>query len=496
MLTVSGLIKRYGAVTVLDLAELSIRPGEVVAVIGENGAGKSTLAKCLAGIVRPDAAHVELDGRAIVLGSPRVASSHGIGLLPQELAEVPDLTVAENIVLGRWPSRSGWTGQRAIRAAAEAQVERLGMTLDVTRTMGTLGLGDRQIVELCKVLFRRAQYLILDEPTAALDATDADRLYAIVRRLADQGVGIVFISHRLDEVHRFSDRVDVLRNGRCVASRPTVAMSHDELIHLMVGDEVPPPREAAPDRTGKVRLAVRRWHSKGPVSLDGLDLDVSAGEVVGVFGLRGSGHEVLAEGLAGTRRDLSGEIVVGDLTRKVPRSPRRARRLGISSMPADRKLSGLVLDMSVAANVSLGRPRAIATAGIIRRRREQRLARAAVAHFDIRCTAVEQPVSQLSGGNQQKVLVASRLESDPSIIVAHEPTRGVDVGARAQLHRLLRRRAEQGAAVVVITTDVEEVVTVSDRVIVIRAGRVAAALSGDAITQQKVIATANGSEHM
>ncbi len=489
-LLATGIQKRYAGHLVLDVDHFEVAPGEVVALLGENGAGKSTLAKCLAGAVRADVATISVDGRMVELTSPRAASQAGIAFVPQELAEVPELTAAENIVLGRWPTRFGAVDRRRMRELAGAQLRSFGVELDLDQRMSALRIGDRQVVEICRVFGRRSSYVLLDEPTAALDRTEADRLFAIVRSLAGQGVGVVFVSHRLDEIARFSDRVDVMRNGRRVASLPTGQTSRDELIELMLGGEAPRETRRATSSPPTAALSVCDWRSDGPVRLQGVDIAVGFGEILGVFGVRGSGADVLAEGLAGQRHDIRGTMEVNGRQLACFGSPRQARRHGLASVPADRKRSGLVLGMSIASNITLGTPADVSRLGVLSRRRERRVARAAIEDHDVRCSSARQPVGELSGGNQQKVLLASRLITRPSVLIVHEPTRGVDVGARAHLHGLIRERSESGTAVMLISTDVEEVVNVSDRVIVIRDGLVVGELTGDELTQTAVIALA------
>jgi ribose transport system ATP-binding protein len=488
LLAAKGLAKSYAGHLVLSEIDFTLDRGEAVAVIGENGAGKSTFAKIVAGVIRPDAGELLLDGRSVSFNSPREALRHGIAFIPQELAYVPELTVGENILLGRWPSRFGFVSHRRVLFQAREEARRYGIDLELERRMSDLKLADQQIVEIVKALTRRAVVIVLDEPTAALNDQESQNLFSVIKRLAGEGVGIVYISHRIDEVHRLSDRVDVFRNGRLVASTSPREATPEQLIGHMLGQaaehfEIFDRKEAV--STSAVSLA--NWRTADSSALDGIDLEVNRGEVVCLFGVRGCGAEVVAEGLAGRNRALRGDLWLEGRHTALFRTPIAARRANIGYVPSERKKEGLVLPMSISGNIGLLVLRRLSRLGIIRSRLAASLAERLTRQFAVRFSRLSQPVGELSGGNQQKVLLASRLAPSPRVLVLQEPTRGVDVGARLEIHRFLRSICDQGAAILLVTSDVEEAVAVSDRLVIMRNGRVAGELSGKTKTQGQAL---------
>jgi ribose transport system ATP-binding protein len=495
LLETRDITKSYGTNRVLSDVRFHLAASESVAIIGENGAGKSTFAKILTGVIRPDSGSVLLRGRPVVFSSPRDALQHGIAFIPQELAYVPHLTVAENILLGRWPNWHGLTTHSAAIRRAREECEHFNIALDVRRSMSSLKLADRQIVEIVKALTRRAQLIVLDEPTASLSDYESRVLFETLGRLTADGVGIIYISHRMDEVYRFSDRVDVFRNGELVASVPPPATTPAQLIGYMLGGE----REDLPHNPRSSLAALpalaelRDWTRQGLPPLSHVNVRIGEREVVGLYGLRGSGTELIAEGLAGLHADIAGELVLGRFHGRVFASPVAARRAGVSYVPAERKRDGLVLPLSIEANLSLLILKQLSRLGIIRRRLERSRALELTRRFDVRFRRLSQRVAQLSGGNQQKVLLASRAAMSPRLLVLQEPTRGVDVGARVEIHRFLGTIAQRGCSVLLVTSDLEEAVAVSDRLLVMREGRVVGELSGPTRTQANAIALAAGS---
>jgi ABC-type sugar transport system ATPase subunit len=495
LLEITGLSKSYGSNRVLSAIDFHLEAGESVAVIGENGAGKSTFAKILTGVIGSDEGSIRLGGERLALHSPRDALRHGIALIPQELAYVPHMTVAENILLGDWPSWHGLTWRRASLRRARENCRRFGIDLDVGRTMATLKLADRQIVEIVKALSRRARLIVLDEPTASLSEQESRALFAILGRLTAEGVGVIYISHRMDEVYRFSDRVVVFRNGELVASVAPAETTPAQLIAFMLGQEKEAYAQAAaiPGAARERAVELRGWTRPGLPPLSDVTLALDAGEIVGLYGLRGSGAELVAEGLAGLRPDIDGQVILQDRTRRIFPSPLAARRANVAYVPPERKRDGLVLMLPIRANLVLLIIRQLARWSIIRQRLEQATAAALAAKFDVRYAALGQKVGQLSGGNQQKVLLASRMAAEPRLLVLQEPTRGVDVGARVEIHRFLAEIAERGCAVLLVTADLEEAVAVSHRLLIMREGRMAGELSGAGKTQARAIALAAGS---
>lgn len=485
-----GLTKSYGPNRILTDLDFTLARGESVALIGENGAGKSTFAKIMTGVTQPDSGVLRFDGADVVFHAPRDALAAGLAFIPQELAYLPHLSVAENIVLGQWPGRSGMTTPGAIRARAQAACNRFGIHVDLDTEMRHLKLAERQLVEIVKALLREARMIVLDEPTAALNDQESAALFAILRRLNAQGVGIVYISHRMDEVYRFSDRVDVLRNGRRVASVPPAQTTPAQLIAHMLGQEKEEFARVAPVRQGDSALALRGWRSSGLPALDDVNIAVQTGEIVGLYGVRGSGADLVAEGLAGLHPGITGEIVLDGKARPVFASPYQAIGAGLAYVPAERKRDGLVLGLPIRRNITLMVLRSLGRMGIVDVTREMSLTDDLVHRFDVRFRGADQPVERLSGGNQQKVLLASRIAARPRFLILHEPTRGVDVGARVEIHRLLSGVADAGCATLMVTSDVEEAVTVPDRLIVIRDGRIVGELTGDAMTQANAISLA------
>lgn len=485
-----GLTKSYGPNKILIDVDFTLARGESVALIGENGAGKSTFAKIITGVTKPDSGTLRFDGARVDFAAPRDALAVGLAFIPQELAYLPDLTVAENIALGQWPNRSGWTSPAGIRAQAQAVCDRYDIHFDLDAPMRQLKLAERQLVEITKALLREARMIVLDEPTAALNEHESGTLFGILRRLNSQGVGVLYISHRMDEVYRFSDRVDVLRNGRRVASVPPQETSPSELIAHMLGQEKEEFVRSIPTHTGVAALQLRGWRSSGLPTLDDVNLEVQAGEIVGLYGVRGSGADAIAEGLAGIPRGISGEIVIDGTAKPLFASPYDARRFGFAYVPAERKRDGLVLGLPIRRNITLMVLRSLSRLGFVDGVAERSLSDDLVRRFDVRSHNDDQPVARLSGGNQQKVLLASRIAAKPKYLILHEPTRGVDVGARVEIHRLLASVADDGCATLMVTSDVEEAVTVPDRLVVIRDGRIAGELSGATMTQANAISLA------
>ncbi|HEY0694117.1 MAG TPA: sugar ABC transporter ATP-binding protein [Kribbella sp.] len=473
LLAVDGLAKQYGRHRVLEGVSLMLEAGETAALLGENGAGKSTLAKILAGAVRPDSGKIRRDGDEVSFASPREALTHGIAFIPQELVYVPNLTVAENIVLGRWPRRAGLTSQGWVRRQAAAEARKFGFRLPLDRQMTALSLAQQQMVEILKALARRSRVIVLDEPTAALNSEDSQQLLDIMTGLAADGVGVIYISHRLDEVFRACQTVHVLRNGRLVHSSAVSDTNPGEIIRHMLGrstEETVVSKQQV-DRSTKV-LELRDWERSASPSLRQVSLDVHAGEIVGLYGVRGAGAETIAETLGGLHRDVHGHTTVAGRVLRGLRHPIASRRAGIAYVPADRKSQGLVLTLPVQRSLSLLVMGALSRSGVIIGRKERALARRLAGEVQLRSRGLGQAVGELSGGNQQKVLVGSRLASKPHVLVLQEPTRGVDVGARLEIHRLLRRLADDGTGTLLVTSDIEEAVILSDRLLILRDGAV------------------------
>jgi ribose transport system ATP-binding protein len=496
LLRMTGIRKAFGRITVLDGVGLEVRPGESVALIGENGAGKSTFCRILTGVMPPDEGEIALNGHPVHFSAPRQALKAGLAFIPQELAYVPGLSVAENIMLNRWSVTGPFVRQRELRKAARRECDRFGVDLgDLSRPMSRLRLAERQIVEIVKALSRNAQLIVLDEPTAALSVAESRSLFQILGRLTAEGKGVVYISHRMDEVFEFSDRVAVLRNGRMVADRPSRTAKPALLIADMLGSEmadaVPVP---APDRRPNAApaLSIRDMHHMGQPDLQDIRFDLWPGEILALYGVRGSGADLVAEALGGLRPEIKASVTFNGRTRGGFRTPLEARKRGLAYVPAERKTNGLVMGHSIRRNLSMLTLDKLSCMGFMRHRSERDQGEALIESYDIRCRGLSQIVCRLSGGNQQKVLLASRMVADPQVLVLQEPTRGVDIGARAQIHETLRKRARAGLPMLVVTSDLEEAVALSDRLLVMREGALVGELEGAGKTQQAAIALAAG----
>jgi ribose transport system ATP-binding protein len=472
-LSARDLVKRYPGVVALDRVSIDVRGGEVHAVAGENGAGKSTLMHVLAGATVPSDGAVAIDGVEARFRSPRDAQARGIRMIHQELNLALDLTVAENILLGSEPSRAGVVDRRAMHARARAVLDRLGeQRLSTSARVGELPLAARQMTEIAKAVAADARVVIMDEPTAILAQEETDALFRVIAQLRSDGVAIVYVSHRFDDIFRIADRVTVLRDGCLVDTRPLAEVTRDELVRLMIGRELaagyPQPRGAP----GEEMLEIDGV-SSGPVR--DASLTVRSGEIVSVVGLVGAGRTELARAIFGAAPITAGRMRLAGAP-YVPRSPADAIRAGLALLPEDRKRQGLVLIAAIRENVSLTSLSAFAHAGVVDRRSE----RAAVARWtdalSVRTPSLDKEVRQLSGGNQQKVVLARWMLANARVLLFDEPTRGIDVGAKADIYRLMRRLADDGAALLVISSDLPEALGMADRVVVMREGRIVATL--------------------
>ncbi|MGJ5830494.1 sugar ABC transporter ATP-binding protein [Streptomyces ossamyceticus] len=491
LLALRGIGKSFLGVRVLDGVDLQVRPGEVHAVVGENGAGKSTLMKVVSGVHQPDEGTVEFAGAQRTFRSPREAQQAGIGIVHQELTLLPERTVAENVWLGREPLRRGLVDRGAMLDRAAGLLASIGEgSLPPDTRVGRLGVAQQQVVEIVKALALDARLLIMDEPTAALADHEVDQLYTLVRRLQEHGMGVLYVSHRLKEVFDLSSRITVLKDGRAVTTLDTADTSADRLVRHMVGRELSSyyPDRAQPQELGPVRLTVR---GAGNRKLRGIDLRLRAGEVLGVGGLQGSGRSALARALFGAAPFGTGQVAVDGAPVRL-RSPRAAMRVGIAYVSEDRKGEGIVAEQSVLDNALLA-VRAVRAVPPVRVSRGARTARVRelLAAVELRAAREDQEIRFLSGGNQQKVVLARWLALAPRILLFDEPTRGIDVGARSAIHDLVRRLARDGAAVLMVSSELPELLGMSDRIIVMRDGRIAGELSAGA-TEEEVVALAVG----
>jgi rhamnose transport system ATP-binding protein len=509
LLALEAANKSFGPVRALQDASIELFAGEAHALVGENGAGKSTLVKILAGVHQPDAGRLLLDGAEVRLGGPADARAAGIAVIYQEPTLFPDLSVAENIFMGRQPlargrlRRSPMNGiaslacmldrridGRELRRQVEALMERLGVPLDPSRPARGLSIADQQIVEIAKALSFEARVIVMDEPTAALSGAEVERLFSVARALRSQAAAVLFVSHRLDEVFALCQRVTVMRDGRRVFSGPLEGLDRDDLVRRMVGRELAAmyPKEAADP--GEVALSVRRLTREG-VFTD-VSFEVRHGEIVGLAGLVGAGRSEVARAIFGIDRRDAGEVVV-DGRPLPPASPTSAMAAGIGYVPEDRRAQGLVMDLSIARNISLASLGRLRRGPFISAGGERQLAADWAARLRLKLARFGDPAWSLSGGNQQKLVLAKWLARSPSVLIVDEPTRGIDVATKAEVHRLLSDLAGQGVAVLMISSELPEVLGMADRVLVMHEGRLRAELPRDQATEERVMFAATGS---
>jgi ABC-type sugar transport system ATPase subunit len=473
LLQVRGVTKRFPGVLALDGVDFDVEAGEVHALLGENGAGKSTLVRIIAGDHAPDAGTLTIDGEAVPSGSPRDARAHGVRIVTQERSLVRSISVTENVLMGRLPTnRLGAVDWRAAHRTARSALRPLGLEIDPARELGGLRPAHQQLVEIARAMSDEGRLLILDEPTAALPAEDTDHLFAAVRELRAAGVGIVYISHRLGELSAIADRVTILRDGRRITTGPLGGATHAELVRAMVGRDIeelyPRVRREASD----VVLALDGVTAPG--ICEGASLEVRGGEIVGVFGLVGSGAAELPY------------VASGD----VPSAGTVYRAAPPAMVPGDRRGEGVLPQASAARNIGLGSLPRYRRLGVFSRQRERAAARARAEELDIRPPDVLTSIVKLSGGNQQKTIIARGLEGRAGLYLLSEPTRGVDVGARSDIYRILAERCADGAGVLLASSDLDEVVGLADRVYVMSRRRVVATVAGTAITSERLLAEA------
>ncbi len=487
-LAATRVSKSYGGVRVLHDVDFDLHGGEVHALVGENGAGKSTLIKVLGGAVTPETGDVLLDEVPLPVGDPLATRHRGISIVYQEFTLVPGLSVADNIFLGR--ERGRWLLRRAeTRKGARGLLEQLGVPLDPDAPAGGLSVAHQQMVEIARALAADARVVILDEPTASLSGHETERLFETVRRLRASGLGIVYISHRLEEIFAIADRVTVLRDGRAVATAATSDVDRAALIRWMVGRDLSEEFPARSHATGAPVLEVRQLSA--PPRFSDATFSVRAGEIVGLGGLVGAGRTSAALAIAGAL-PCTGDVSLAGTHARF-RSPAEAIAGGLAYVTEDRKAFGLFPLMGAGENITITSLTAFARAGVLSVARERRAAEAAAADFDVRARGLSQRAGTLSGGNQQKLLLARYLLEPRRVVILDEPTRGVDVGARAEIYLLMNRLAEQGLGIVMISSDLPEVLGMSDRVVVMREGMTAGELARDAATPERVMALATGS---
>lgn len=492
MLEARALAKSFGAVQALKGVSFRLRAGTVHTLLGENGAGKSTLLKILAGVHRPDGGQLLVAGAQARLGSPGDAQRHGIAIVHQELSLAPNLSVADNLFAARLPQRAGCVDRRALRRDAAALLARLGMDLDPDAQVADLSLAQRQLVEIAKALCQPSRIVIMDEPTSSLSDSEAQILFTLTARLKAEGRAIIYVSHRMDEIMRISDEITVMRDGSSICTLARDETDIGALIALMVGrqmQDIYPPRGPAPDRSTRALLQVRGLGLAG--RFEGIDFEVHAGEIVGFFGLVGSGRSDVMDALFGMHR-CTGSILMHGRPLRL-RSPADAIGHGVAFVTENRKEQGLVLDQSVQHNICMVQVHSRRGGALLTdEAAEQSLARACVQRLKIRVAGLHQPVRQLSGGNQQKIVFAKWLAMRPRLLVLDEPTRGVDVGAKFEIYALIRELAAAGTAVILVSSELPEALAMSDRLLVMRNKRLVQSLDTLHLRQETVMAHATG----
>ncbi len=485
-----GVTKRFPGVQALDDVTLTVAAGSCHALCGENGAGKSTLGKILAGVYRPDAGHVFIDDREVNFAGPRDAFAAGVGIVHQELAFCENLSVAENLCLGALPVSRGLVDRRAVVRRAREMLASIGADLDVTRRLGELPIAQQQMVQIAVAVGGGARIIVFDEPTSSLSQVEAERLYALIDDLKSRDVTCIYVSHRMAEVYRLCDTISVLRDGRHVATKPTPELSEPDLVHLMIGRPVAvyfgrhgdDATTSIPER--KELLRVEHLSSAG--RFDDVSFSVRAGEVVGLAGLVGAGRSDVAETIFGARARSAGRVTLDGQDANVS-DPAGAIRLGIALVPEDRKRQGLVLSESARRNTTLPLLERLSRFTWLKQTEERALVERHFHMLRVRAPDIDAPVAGLSGGNQQKIVLARWLAANARVLMLDEPTRGVDVGAKAEIHGLIREIADRGAGVLLISSELPELLSLSTRILVLRAGRLVGEMPAAGATQDGLL---------
>ncbi|BDI21988.1 ABC transporter ATP-binding protein [Herbiconiux sp. L3-i23] len=489
LLRMRDIVKRFGAMTAVDHVDLEIRAGEVHALLGENGAGKSTLMNCLFGLVRPDEGSIEIDGEAVEITNPRRALALGVGMVHQHFKLVPSLTVAENVFLGTEAHAGPFVLEKEQIRTVERLSAEYGLEVKPRDKVRSLSVGAQQRVEILRALAKDVRILVLDEPTAVLTPAETERFFEVVRGFAKSGLAVVLISHHLSEVRRIADRVTVLRRGVRVATEEIGAVTNADLAALITGDAGFAPSDVEMGTPGEVRLEVEELRLKSARGLDvvdGVSLTVRAGEIVGVLGIAGNGQTELVEGITGLRALVSGRVVVGG-TDVSGRTPGAVRSAGLVHIPEDRIGRGMAGYWSVGDNIAVGRLDGSTLGGpFLSRKRIGAFASDLMARFDVRASSSRQLAKRLSGGNAQKMVLARELSKDADVVVCAEPTRGLDIAATAFVRAELVKRRDAGGAILLVSSEIEEVTQIADRVLVMSAGRIVAEYSGRRPTEAEV----------
>lgn len=482
--------KSFGTNSVLSGAALDLKGGEVHALMGENGAGKSTLMKILTGVYEKDSGQIYADGKEVTFKNPKEAEENGILFIYQELNVLFDLTVEENLFLNKEiRGRLGFLKTGKMLARAREALDILGVDISPKAVMSDLSVGQQQMIEICKALMADAKVIIMDEPTAALTETETNTLFKVIRSLKEKGVSIVYISHRMEEIFEICDRITVMRDGEYIGTKKTGETNMNELVNMMIGREI---GERYPARNGQIGKTV--FEVQG-LNSDGVFKDISfcakAGEVLGISGLMGAGRTEIMQAVFGNAPYQSGRILVDGQDARI-RQPMDAIRLGIGFITEDRKVEGLMLDKSIQENISLTNLEAVSANSLIHKEKEKQLAGKGIRDFNIKCSGEAAITGNLSGGNQQKVVLAKWILKNPRILILDEPTRGVDIGAKKEIYSMINTLAESGVAVIMISSELPELLGMSDRIIVVREGRISGTLLRAEANQEKIMTLSTG----
>ncbi|SHF01727.1 ribose transport system ATP-binding protein/rhamnose transport system ATP-binding protein [Seinonella peptonophila] len=485
------LTKTFGGIHAVDQVDLEVYRGEVHALLGENGAGKSTLMKLLHGLYTPDGGEILWDGQPVEFRSPHDAEKTGIAMVPQELDLFSELTIAENLFLGRLRPRTWWGGfdWKSLNEQAKEMFESLGVSFDVSMQVKYLSIANQQLVQICRALMGNAQVVIMDEPTASLSEKETEKLFQIIDDLKKRKVGVIYISHRLEEIFQIADRVTVLRDGKQVTTGEIKDFHMEQLVSLMVGRSYSQLFQRKSSKIGKVLLTLKDF-SLG-TSFQKVNLVLREGEIVGLSGLVGAGRTELAQAIFGLRKSTNGEMFINDSPILI-RSPEEAFQQGIAYVPEERRSQGLILPFTISQNINLSSLRNLAKYGLRQTEKEEQIAEKFSRLFSIRGATIQEPVSRLSGGNQQKVVFSKALAREPQIILLDEPTRGVDIGGKSEIYQLMDELAGQGKAILLISSELPEILSMSDRIVVMREGRITGEFDAKHATAEKITAAATG----
>jgi ABC-type sugar transport system ATPase subunit len=491
-LVFKNITKRFPGVLALDEVSFEIERGACHALIGENGAGKSTLGKILAGVYVADSGEVLMENRPVIAANPLAARKLGIAMVHQELAFCPNLTVAENLCLGALPSRAGWLDRQEMRRQARAMLDEIGADLEVDRPIGLLSTGQEQLVQIAAALGTKARVIVMDEPTSSLSVRESEHLFELLAKLKQRGITVIYVSHRLEEIFRLCNSITVLRDGRHIATEKVAETNPDRIIHQMVGREVRQYTSQHLQRPIAEEL-LRVEHLSSPGKFRDVSFKVSTGEMLGFAGLVGAGRSEIAQAIFGLDPAATGKVFVQG--KELPLgSVTAALRAGIGFLPEDRKRLGLVLSMNCRENTSLAVLPRLSVAGFVRRKQERKLVREYVEKLRVKTPSMDAPIAGLSGGNQQKIALAKWLARKCAVLIVDEPTRGVDVGAKAEIHHLLDELACQGLAIIVISSELPEVMNLSRRILVMRQGTLAGELQRTEFSQPALLRLMAGIE--